>query len=108
MDALRCQTVAGVLKELTMFAMAYNLVRLAMHVSAWLQGVAPERISFVDALRWLCAENSAKSLANLKVNPERPGRYEPRARKRRPKQFPLMPKPRQQLQQEFFHKQLTA
>lgn len=108
MDALRCQTVAGVLKELTMFAMAYNLVRLAMHVSAWLQGVSPDRISFVDALRWLCAENSAKSLANLKVNPERPGRYEPRVRKRRPKQFPLMTKPRQQLQQEFFHKQLTA
>jgi hypothetical protein len=28
------------------------------------------------------------------VNPERPGRYEPRVRKRRPKQYPLMKKPR--------------
>jgi hypothetical protein len=108
MDHLRCQTVAGVLKELAMFALVYNLVRLAMHASAWLQGVAPERISFVDALRWLCAENSGKSLANLKINPWRPGRYEPRVRKRRPKQFPLMKKPREQLRQEFFSKRVAA
>jgi hypothetical protein len=108
MDHLRCETVEGVLKELAMFALAYNLVRLAMHVSAWLQGVAPERISFVDALRWLGAEGSGKMLARLKVNPWRPGRYEPRVRKRRPKQFPLMKKPREELRQEFFAQQLRA
>ena len=108
LDPLRCETVAGVLKELAMFALAYNLVRLAMHASAWVQGVAPERISFVDALRWLCAEHSGKTLANLTINPERPGRYEPRVRKRRPKQFPLMKKPRQELQQEFLSKQFAA
>jgi hypothetical protein len=108
MDQLRCETVEGVLKELAMFAIAYNLVRLAMHVSAWLQQVAPERISFVDALRWLCAEHSGKTLGNLKVNPLRPGRYEPRVRKRRPKQFPLMKKPREELRKEFFRKQVAA
>ena len=53
MDVLRCETVAGVLKELAVFALAYNLVRSVMGESARRQGVAPERVSFVDAVRWL-------------------------------------------------------
>ena len=31
MDVLKCRTVDGVLKELTMYAIAYNLVRVAMY-----------------------------------------------------------------------------
>jgi len=30
MDVLRCQTVRGILKELTMFLLVYNLVRMTM------------------------------------------------------------------------------
>ena len=30
MDVLKCMTVDGVLKEMTMYAVAYNLVRVAM------------------------------------------------------------------------------
>ena len=39
MDVLKCKTVDGVLKELTMYAMAYNLVRVAMCEAAGRQGV---------------------------------------------------------------------
>jgi Transposase DDE domain len=49
MDILRCETVAGVLKELTMFALVYNLVRTVMCVAAERQQVAVDRISFADA-----------------------------------------------------------
>jgi hypothetical protein len=53
MEVLRCKTVPGVLKELTVFALVDNLVRLVMRPSATLQHTAVERISFVEALRWL-------------------------------------------------------
>jgi Transposase DDE domain len=97
LDVLRCTTVAGVLKELAVFAIAYNLVRRVMAAAAARQGVAPDRVSFVDAWRWLREAAPADALPELVVNPRRPGRFEPRVRKRRPKQFPVMQKPRDQL-----------
>jgi hypothetical protein len=53
MDVLKCKHVEGVLKELTVYAMVYNMVSLVMAESARRQEVAAHRISFVDALRWL-------------------------------------------------------
>jgi hypothetical protein len=50
MDVLHCTTVDGVLKELTLFALVYNLVRAVTHAAAVRQGVPVERISFADAL----------------------------------------------------------
>jgi Transposase DDE domain len=94
MDVLRCQTFPGVMKELLMFAVVYNLVRRVMGEAARRQGVEPNRISFVDALRWLRQAERGTEVPRLKVNPERTGRYEPRVRKRRPKQYTLMRKPR--------------
>jgi hypothetical protein len=44
-----------VLKELTVFAIVYNLVRMVMWHSVTLQRIGVERISFLDALRWLGA-----------------------------------------------------
>jgi hypothetical protein len=55
MDVPHCKTVPGVLKELTVLAIVDNLVRLAMGQSATLQHLSRERISFIDALRWLRA-----------------------------------------------------
>ena len=55
MDVLHCKTVSGVLKELTVFAIVYNLVRMVMCQSAMLQHIDVARISFLDALRWLGA-----------------------------------------------------
>lgn len=94
MDVLKCKTVEGVLKELTVYAIVYNLVRLVMVEAARRQEVDVERISFVDASRWLTEAKPGEELPELVVNPERLGRYEPRVRKRRPKQYPLMRKPR--------------
>ena len=99
MDVLRCQTVCGVMKELTMFLLVYNLVRMTMCAAARRQGVQPDRISFVDALRWLATARPNDPLPDLVINPLRPGRVEPRARKRRPKEYDLLNKPRATLKQ---------
>jgi hypothetical protein len=108
MDVLRCQTVRGIEKELTMFLLVYNLVRMTVLEAAKRQGVPAERISFVDALRWLATAKPGDELPELVVNPARPGRAEPRVRKRRPKQFPLMKKTRATLQQELAAQSLGA
>jgi hypothetical protein len=99
MDVLRCKTVPGVHKELRMLALVYNLVRLIMLEAAHQQRVNVERISFIDALRWLVHVRPGESLCTLIVNPRRLGRFEPRVRKRRPKQYPLMRRPRHELKQ---------
>ena len=108
MDVLRCQTVRGVEKELTMFLLVYNLVRMTVLEAAKRQGVPPERISFVDALRWLATAKPGDELPELVVNPLRPGRVEPRVRKRRPKEFPVMKKPRAILKQQLMAQSLGA
>jgi hypothetical protein len=88
MDVLHCKTVPGVLKELTVFAIVYNLVRLVMCQSATRQQIGVERISFLDALRWLGAPSTGIPLAALIVNPTRPYRVEPRLRSGGPSPFP--------------------
>ncbi len=100
MDVLRCETAEGVLKELATFALAYNLVRPAMEESARLRGVAPDRVSLVDAVRWLIGVEEA-DVSVLVVNPSRPGRVEPRVVKRRPKQYIRMTEPRPVLRKQL-------
>ena len=108
MDVLRCLTVHGVQKELTMFLLAYNLVRMIVLEAAQRQGVPPERISFIDALRWLATAQPGDALPNLVIISQRPGRVEPRVRKRRPKDFPVMKKPRSVLKQALLAQQLKS
>jgi hypothetical protein len=108
MDVLHGQTVSGVLKELTIFAMVYNLVRMVMWQSATLQGIGVERVSFLDALQWLGAPNTGIPLGALIVNPVRPHRVEPRVKKRRPKSFPFMITPRQTLRQQLVQQGLRG
>jgi len=99
MDVLRTKTVAGIHKELAMFALVYNLVRLVMLAAAKRQEVPVERISFIDALRWLQHAPAGGKLRDLEVLPLRLGRHEPRVRKRRPKEYDLMNRPRTELRQ---------
>jgi Transposase DDE domain len=96
LDVLPCQRLVGVLKELTVFALVYTLGRVVMLEAAKRQGVALERISFIDALRWLSTARPGEPLPPLVVNPHRPDRVEPRAVKRRPKPYPLLTKPRRE------------
>jgi len=108
MEVLHCRTVEGVLKELSMFALAYNLVRLVMLEAAQRQKTPIDRISFVDALRWLRTAKPGTPLPKLVVNPDRPGRAEPRVLKRRPKQYDLMTKPRSILRKALAKKKIKA
>jgi Transposase DDE domain len=97
MDRLHCQTVAGVQKEMVMFCLVYNLVRLTMGLAAQAQRVPLDRISFKDALRWLLTAPKLDQSPRLIVNPQRNPRLEPRVLKRRQKRYPLLRQPRAQL-----------
>ena len=90
LDVLQGKTVDGVRNERIVFALTYTLVRLVMGQAARRHHVDSDRISFIDAARWLAAAQDGVSLPTLVVNPHRPYRYEPRVRKRRPKQYPLL------------------
>ena len=96
LHGLHCQRLVGLLKELTVFALVSNLVRVVMLAAAQRQGVALERGRFVDALRWLSTAPPGDPCPPLVVNPHRPDRVEPRAVKRRPKPYSLLTKPRQE------------
>jgi Transposase DDE domain len=106
MDVLHCKTVLGILKELTVFAIVYNLVRLVILQSAQHQQVEVDRMSFLDALRWLGAPDSGVPLEGLYINSSRPHRVEPRVKKRRPKKFPFMSKPRHVLRKYLLQQPL--
>jgi hypothetical protein len=101
MDVLKCKTVDGVLKELAVFVLIYNLVRLVMLEASRCQKVEVDRISFIDALRWLMSACPDDELCDLVVNPYRPNRSEPRVVKRRPKTYPLMNMPRGELKERL-------
>jgi hypothetical protein len=108
MEVLHCKSVQGVLKELHMFAIAYNLVRLVMLEAARRQNIPLDRISFIDALRWLRDAKAHTVLTELVVNPSRPDRIEPRVLKRRMKEYTLMTKPRRQLRKALERKKDAA
>jgi hypothetical protein len=110
LEHLKCLTPAMVEKELLIGLISHNLLRCVMAQAAQQHSVPLERISFkgsLDALRQfsiaLSQARSTKqrrelwealldSLASDLV-PQRPGRCEPRAVKRRPK-YPLLTHPR--------------
>jgi Transposase DDE domain len=96
-ERLHCRTVEGVKKELMMYLIAYNLVRLLMLEAAGRQRVPFDRLSFADALMRLRYGTDWASWVDLKINPLRCGRIEPRVVKRRPKPFATMSRPRDQL-----------
>jgi hypothetical protein len=116
MEQLRCQSPKMARKELLAYLVAYNLIRCLMAEAVAEAGVLMSRVSFkgtVDAVRNYSAEmRAAKSerkreelwthlVATISADrvPERPGRREPRAVKRRPKPYPLLNKPRHQFKE---------
>jgi hypothetical protein len=107
MDVLRSKTPEGIHKELAMYMVVYNLVRLIMLQAAKHQGVPVTRISFIDAQRWLC-HSRGQPLRKLIVIPHRPGRAEPRVKKRRPKAYRLMGRPRAELRKALLDQDVAA
>ena len=99
MDVLKCKTVDGVLKELAVYLIVYNLIRLLMLKAAATTtqpAVAIDRLSFIDTARALAAMLLGLSSGRQKllINPRRPGRHEPRMIRRRPTQYDLLTQPR--------------
>ena len=96
MRKLKAQTEEGVLKELAAYCLVYNMVRSVTAAAALLQDVEPERISFIDALRWLLWSAPGEPIPTLIVNPIR-DRHEPRVVKDRRQAYHYMTRPRAEL-----------
>lgn len=112
LDVLRCLTPAMVRKEIALHRIAYNLVRLLMQRAALTYHVCLARISFKGTLDSLHHFAGAMQALNRQPRrqrqlfdelilaiardelPERPGRAEPRVRKRRAKNYHLLTRPR--------------
>ncbi len=110
MDVLRCKTPEMVRKEIWAHLLVANLIRGVMAEAARQHGVLPRELSFQGARQTMegfrselshtrpadagvLREVALKAIASHRVG-DRPDRVEPRVRKRRPKRFPLMHKPR--------------
>ena len=107
-DVLSCQTEAGVRRELSMFAIVYNLVRAVMEAAGRRQVVSVHRISFIAVLRWLATVPPGGPLLVFVVNPARSDRVEPRCKKRRAKNDPYMIRPRDVLRKHLLAECLAA
>jgi Transposase DDE domain len=110
MDILRCKSPEMVRKEIWAHLLAYNLLRTVMAVAAAESDVEPRKISFKGTKQTLTAfapkleaarpeqraglvDAMLKAVAYHRVG-NRPGRWEPRARKRRPKPGTRLMQPR--------------
>ena len=114
MDVLRCMTPKMVEKELWVNLLAYNLIRLLMAQAAVESGLQPRQLSFKHTVQiwtqWtllnagrsrdLQRDTLFKLIVQIRVG-ERPGRLEPRARKRRPKPYPWLKVPRKLARQQI-------
>jgi hypothetical protein len=115
LDVLRCLTPFMIRKEIAMHRIAYNLVRLLMQRAGITHHVRLARISFKgtldslhhfsDAIHALAGhprrqaallEELLRTIAN-DLLPVRPSRSEPRAKKRRSKNYHLLTKPRRKM-----------
>ena len=115
MDVLRCKSPQMVLKEVLMHQIAYNMVRALMQEAALRYHLDLSRLSFKATLDSIAHFSNAIHPADGKPRkqralldtliesiasdllPHRPGRVEPRAKKRRPKNYHLLTKPRHQM-----------
>ena len=125
MDVLRGESADLVRKEILMHLLAYNLIRSLMWRAAAQHQTDLHRLSFagtVDRLKavapylWLWAGTpQAHRLSELLLRwiahdpvPHRPNRIEPRAVKRRPKEYDRLNKPRHQLRKNLLRKALSS
>lgn len=104
MVELRCRTPAMLEREIMVYFLAYNLIRISMLDAAVVAKASPRKLSFKSALTaWLCMGSDSQqsrdfahllwSIATCRVG-NRPGRQEPRKVKRRNSKYPRMTKPR--------------
>ncbi len=115
MDILRCQTPEMIRKELVMHFIAYNCIRRLMYEAAEKADLPVRKLSFkgsLQAIRSWSPQINREKLSRVEMNKllndlhealadsplkQRPGRSEPRCRKRRPKAYQLLTKPRHEM-----------
>jgi hypothetical protein len=96
MRRVKSRTADGVRKELAVYCLVYNLVRAVMARAAARQGTTPDRVSFLDAVRWLLSAGPGDEVPDLVINPKREGRHEPRVVKDLQDTYRKMTLPRNQ------------
>ena len=102
MRRVKSTTPDGVRKELAVYCLVYNLVRGVMLKAAARQDTTPDRISFIDALRWLLsAATAGQDVPVLMTNPRREGRHEPRVIKNLRDNYRKMTLPRAQMRRRL-------
>lgn len=117
MDVLRCLSPGMVGKEVWAHLLGYNLVRTVMAQAAQQHGLLPRQVSFTGALQVVTAFADTLRRAERGALPalhaallaavarhevgDRPDRAEPRARKRRPKPYPLLTRPRAEARKQL-------
>jgi hypothetical protein len=123
MDVLRCRSPALVRKEVWTHVLAYNLLRTIIAQAAVKHSIEPRTISFKGALQTLEAfqpliafQNSRGSDCRLELYGRvldaivvhrvgnRPHRFEPRLKKRRPKPYDRLMKPRHEAKREILQR----
>lgn len=114
METLSCKTPEMAEKEMWVYLLAYNLIRLLMAQSALLTDILPRQLSFKHTVQlWMawcqqtqsvCIQTGYGALfvliAQNRVG-DRPGRIEPRAVKRRPKAFSLLMEKRENVRERL-------
>lgn len=108
LDVLKSKSEDVVMKELWAFVLVYNLVRLAMLDAARRQAVDPSRISFIDTLDMMRYRPPDQPPPRLKVNPDRPGRVQPRGIKRPKDRYTYLTRPRHELLQALMNAEVVA
>ena len=113
MDALSCLSPDMAEKEIWVYLLAYNLIRLIMIESALLCDVIPRQLSFKHTIQLWLTFHQQTGTANIELIKEllllvgqlrvgnRTPRVEPRVIKRRPKAYSMMVKSRSILRQEI-------
>jgi hypothetical protein len=107
MRKVKSKTAIGVQKELAVYCLVYNLVHLVMLEAAQRKKVTPDRISFIDTVRWLLSADPGEP-PDLAVNPLRPGRHEPRVVKDQLDSYTKMCRPRHVLRKHLTTKRKAA
>lgn len=108
MRKVKSKKSQGVLKELVIYALVYNLVHLVMLRAARSQSVMPDRVSFIDAVRWLLCAAPGEPLGDLVINPRRKDRHEPRVVKDQQDTYTKMVHPREELRKALKKQALNA
>ena len=122
MNILRCQSPELVRKEIWTHILSYNLIRTIMAQAANRHGIEPRSISFKGTLQTLEAfqplidfqdqrgllrrmelyQHLLDAVAEHRVG-NRPGRFEPRKKKRRPKSYDRLMKSRDEAKRDILN-----